>query len=156
MTAQWKFSTLVVKLSERIRGALGTTRKTSERSLSEEERQLQAEIRGEKSEVRVHEICLGMAVWEQLPPRPSNKLPWRTEQYSTLDLDGVDIVVPTDLGDIHIQVKSSKRYFLKFVQKPGTEDIICVNGTWDEAYLHKRLLDNIWGKYRRLKRLAAT
>lgn len=111
---------------------------------------------GDESEVRVLKLCLEMARWNELPPRPCKELPWRTETYSTLDLDGVDIVVPTDLGEIYIQVKSSRKRFLEFVSKPGREKIICINGQWPEAVIHKRLLSNIWGRYRVLKKLEIT
>lgn len=111
----------------------------------------EAQKRGEESEARVFKVIQEMLVWKELPTRKRNTFPYRTEKWSDQDMRGIDIVVPTKRGDIHIQVKSSARGRKEFISQSRNRDIICINGQRSEADILKELRTKLPIAYSRLQ-----
>jgi|GEM_PF-2644356 len=89
-----------------------------------------------------------IAAANQIPVKPCAI--YRTSTFSKLDIDGVDIVIPTDKGEIPLQVKSSitgARIFQK--QRP---DILCIAATRTKSRtnLKEELCVGILAKYNEL------
>jgi hypothetical protein len=109
-----------------------------------------AEKRGEDSEARVFKICWDMMVWNETPPRVTGQYPYRTPKWSPEDRKGIDIIFPSDKGNIHIQVKSSSRRWQEFVNDVRNKETICVNGQNDEQKIMTELKKKLWIQYNRL------
>lgn len=84
--------------------------------------------------------------------------PYLTEPYSPLDRRGIDLVVPTNFGDIGLQIKSSKYGKRKFVQhyldnKERIEWIPCivVNPRITDDKVREKIRRQTWRKYYELQ-----
>jgi len=79
--------------------------------------------------------------------------PYLTRPYSKLDRRGIDLVVPTDYGDIGIQIKSSwrgKQAFIEYgVKYPNLPTIPCVvvNDGMREVDIREDLRRACWSEY---------
>lgn len=70
--------------------------------------------------------------------------------YSLADVRGVDILIPTDKGDVGIQIKSSYAYLEKFLQKHPDIPSVVVNPHKTTERLKIELNSAFWHGYHKL------
>lgn len=107
-------------------------------------------LKGEESEERVFKEVWDMLVWNELPPLHPGLYPRRSFRWSNYDMNGVDIIIPTDCGDIFIQVKSSCISVSKFFEDERNKEIIGINGQLLPIQIIRRLRRDLESAYRRL------
>lgn len=119
--------------------------------LSTSDPEFDSDALGEASEAKVFDIITEMTIRNEVPTRKKGTMPYRTGKFSKLDMSGVDIVVPTKRGDIHVQVKSSKFRWNNFVRDRRNKDIICVNIQDGEVEIIKELRNKLRIAYERME-----
>jgi hypothetical protein len=88
-----------------------------------------------------------------LIPHVRNQLPWLTKPFSDADRDGYDLIIPTDLGAIGLQIKSSsygKKVFTdRFLARDDLPYIACivVNRQLSSAKVAERIRRVCWSEY---------
>ncbi len=90
-----------------------------------------------------------------LIPHLESEAPYITRNYGALDRAGVDLVVPTDVGDLYIQVKSSfggKEDFYSKERSVGDILIPCivVNEKTSDRRVLRQIARACWRQYYRL------
>ena len=83
------------------------------------------ELKGIRNEQRAFELIDLIIREEGLSILTSR--PYIAEKYSIEDLDGFDIIIPTEQGKIGIQIKSSYKYLMLFHEKRSNIPAVVVD-----------------------------
>jgi hypothetical protein len=115
-------------------------------------------IRGEKNEERALRLTEELFLENILPPpKKRSRKPYRTEQLSVLDREGYDIMVPTDIGEVGIQIKSSYNDLMEFHRRgKGRIPAVVVNNHKKDEGLKIELASALHFAYQQLKERAST
>lgn len=107
-----------------------------------------AKKKGRGAEQRVYALATKLACTKQLPVRPEDI--HLTEPRSKEDLQGWDLIINTDKGDIPIQIKSSYYGRRRFLEKYPNIPCIVAQRRTEDADLQARILCIVEEKYAEL------
>lgn len=108
-------------------------------------------LKGDKNEQRAQRIATRLYRKGLIPHDVSKKV-YVTKKWSDLDMAGYDLIIPTDLGNIGLQIKSSaygKKKFEERQWKYGAVRIRCivVNDKLTDAEIAEKIRRNCWRQY---------
>lgn len=110
------------------------------------------ELRGRENEQYAHEIASELSQ-KGLIPHIRGALPYLTTPKSDEDYAGYDLMIPTDLGEIGLQIKSSEYGKKVFIEKFLTRDYlpyiacIVVNRHRSRAKITEQIRRTCWREY---------
>ena len=107
------------------------------------------DIRGDGNEQRAFRIIEDFVERERFPLNP-DRITHISKHFSSQDMKGYDIIVPTDRGDVGVQIKSSMQEMLKFMKKKPHVPCVVVNDHKPDERLYIELSAAILHEYSRL------
>ena len=111
--------------------------------------------KGVKNEQRARRLASHLHT-KGLIPHDTSKEVYVTRKWSEMDMSGYDLIIPTDLGDIGLQIKSSfygKKKFEERQRKKSYVRIRCivVNDKLTDAEIVEKIRRNCWREYNIMK-----
>lgn len=128
------------------------------RTISRISKKIKGYLKGERNERRA--LKLTRRLYQKgLIPHATEIMPRLTAKWSEQDMRGIDLIVPTDYGDIYLQVKSSRfgmksseeRFYKKFLSdqdrlKNWIPHIV-VNNKLTDAQITERIRRACWSRF---------